>query len=94
MSLASEFRRIFDWKYNDWGVNAMSEEAVRQRLAKEGYMRWPPTVMYGPKSRPPRQVWTSEHIVTIDASVHRTAPNTNRDDDAAECYGACVKPKD
>ena len=32
-------QKDLDWTYNDWGVNALSEDEVRQRLQKDGYKR-------------------------------------------------------
>ena len=32
-------QKDLDWQYNDWGVNALSEDEVRQRLQKDGYKR-------------------------------------------------------
>jgi hypothetical protein len=63
----------FDWKYNDWGVNAMSEEAVRQSLVKQGYMtlaadRDVPRRIKAAAARQALAVGTSKHIVTIEAS--------------------------
>ena len=66
-------QKDFDWKYTDWGVSAMSEEDVRQRLAKEGYktLAADPSAPHKIKAAAARQalaVWTGEHIVTFDAS--------------------------
>lgn len=61
------------WQYRDWGVNALSEAQVRERLRQQGYAE----LASGP-SAPARikaaaaagclAVWTEEHLVTIDGS--------------------------
>ena len=61
------------WTYNDWGVNAMSEEEVRRRLLEQGYAELgadpdAPRTIKAAASGNALAVWTTEHIVTIDAS--------------------------
>jgi uncharacterized protein (TIGR02118 family) len=73
-------QKDLDWQYNDWGVGALSEDEVRQRLRTDGYGR----LAADPKA--PEQikdaaagktlaVWTWEHIVTIDASAIDERPD-------------------
>jgi uncharacterized protein (TIGR02118 family) len=61
------------WTYNDWGVGAMSEEEVRDRLAETGYatLAADPDAPRRIKQAADRQalaVWTAEHLVTFDES--------------------------
>jgi uncharacterized protein (TIGR02118 family) len=61
------------WKYNDWGVNALSEDEVRQRLQKDSYKRLAaapdgPRKIKDAAAMRALAVWTWEHIVTIDSS--------------------------
>ena len=61
----------FDWKYNDWGGNAMSEADIRERLKREGYATLAADAEAPPKiktaaSRQELAVWTREHTVTRD----------------------------
>ncbi|PWT84715.1 MAG: hypothetical protein C5B57_04310 [Blastocatellia bacterium] len=67
-------QKELDWSYNDWGVNAMSEEDVRQRLMQQGYAtlaadRDAPRKIKTAAGRQALAVWTREHIVTIDESA-------------------------
>jgi uncharacterized protein (TIGR02118 family) len=67
------------WTYDDWGVNALSEEEVRRRLAEEGYAALSadpeaPRKIKAAASEQALAVWTAEHIVTIDASRIDTRP--------------------
>jgi uncharacterized protein (TIGR02118 family) len=66
-------QKDLDWRYNDWGVNAMSEEDIRQRLMGQGYAtlaadRDAPRTIKTAAARQALAVWTGEHIVTIDES--------------------------
>jgi uncharacterized protein (TIGR02118 family) len=66
-------QKDLDWQYNDWGVNALSEDEVRQRLQKDGYKRLAadakaPGQIKAAASKKALAVWTWEHIVTIDGS--------------------------
>jgi hypothetical protein len=66
-------QKDFDWKYNDWGVNAMNLEDVRQRLARQGYSRLAtdpnaPRQIKAAAAKQALAVWTGQHIVTIDES--------------------------
>jgi uncharacterized protein (TIGR02118 family) len=66
-------QKDLDWRYNDWGVNAMSEEDIRQRLMGQGYAtlaadRDAPRKIKTAAARQALAVWTGEHIVTIDES--------------------------
>ena len=61
------------WTYNDWGVDAMSEEDVRQRLTEQGYATLAadpdaPGRIKAAASGKALAVWTWEHLVTIDTS--------------------------
>ncbi len=66
-------QKDLDWTYDDWGVNALTEEDVRERLTDEGYRTLaadpdaPRTIKAAAAARA-LAVWTSEHIVTIDGS--------------------------
>ena len=62
-----------DWKYNDWGVGAMSEQDVRERLETLGYTTLAadagaPRQIKQAAARQALAVWTREHLVTIDDS--------------------------
>jgi uncharacterized protein (TIGR02118 family) len=66
-------RKDLDWTYDDWGVGALSEEEVRQRLAEEGYAALAadpdvPRLIKAAAAAEALAVWTPEHLVTIDAS--------------------------
>jgi uncharacterized protein (TIGR02118 family) len=66
-------QKDFDWKYNEWGVNAMNLEDVRQRLARQGYSRLAadpntPSQIKAAAAKQALAVWTGQHIVTIDES--------------------------
>ena len=66
-------QKDLDWQYNDWGVNALSEDAVRERLQKDGYKRLAadldaPAKIKAAAASKTLAVWTWEHIVTLDAS--------------------------
>jgi len=66
-------QKDFDWTYNDWGVGAMSEEAIHARLAEQGYQTLAadtriPAQIKSAATANALAVWTSEHIVTIDES--------------------------
>jgi uncharacterized protein (TIGR02118 family) len=66
-------QKDFDWQYNDWGVNALSEDEVRQRLQKDGYKRLAadagaPAKIKTAAAKKALAVWTWEHLVTIDES--------------------------
>jgi hypothetical protein len=68
-----KIQKDLDWQYNDWGVNALSEDAVRQRLQKEGYKRLAadpdaPRQIKAAAASKTLAVWTWEHIVTLDSS--------------------------
>jgi hypothetical protein len=63
----------FDRKYNDWGVSVMTEQDIRQRLARQEYPRLagspdaPPQIKVA-AGRQALAVWTKEYVVTIDDS--------------------------
>ena len=66
-------QKDLDWRYNDWGVHAMSEEDVRQRLIQHGYSRLAtdpnaPRQIKAAAAKQALAVWTGQHIVTIDES--------------------------
>jgi uncharacterized protein (TIGR02118 family) len=66
-------QRDFDWTYNDWGVNAMSEDDVRRHLEAQGYatLAADPSAPGKIKAAAEAQalaVWTAEHLVTFDES--------------------------
>jgi uncharacterized protein (TIGR02118 family) len=66
-------QKDLDWTYNDWGVNAMSEEDVRERLLADGYATLAadpdaPGKIKAAACQKALAVWTREHIVTIDES--------------------------
>jgi uncharacterized protein (TIGR02118 family) len=61
------------WTYNDWGVGSMSEEQIRERLAEEGYATLAadpgaPRAIKEAAAQEALAVWTTEHLVTFDAS--------------------------
>ena len=65
-------QKDLDWTYNDWGVNALSEAQVRQRLQKDGYKRLAadpdaPRKIKSAAAGKTLAVWTWEHLVTIDS---------------------------
>ena len=69
-----------DWTYNDWAVNTLSDEHVRRRLAAEGYATLAadpdaPRTIRVAASTQALALWTTEHIVTIDASRIDARPN-------------------
>ena len=62
-----------DWTYHDWGVGALSEDEVRERLMDDGYVALAadtdsPRRIKAAAAAQSLAVWTSEHIVTIDDS--------------------------
>ncbi len=66
-------QKEFDWTYNDFGVNAMSEDDVRRRLAEQGFATLAadpdaPRTVKAAAANKTLAVWTWEHIVTIDDS--------------------------
>jgi uncharacterized protein (TIGR02118 family) len=66
-------QKDLDWQYHDWGVNALSEDEVRERLQKDGYKRLAadpdaPRQIKDAAAARALAVWTWEHIVTIDSS--------------------------
>lgn len=66
-------QKDLNWTYNDWGVNAMSLEDIRQRLIKQGYAAVAadaeaPGKIKAAAAHQALAVWTAEHLVTIDAS--------------------------
>ncbi len=68
-----KIQKDLDWKYNDWGVDAMSEQDVRERLETLGYTTLAadaaaPRRIKRAAARQALAVWTKEHIVTIDDS--------------------------
>ena len=68
-----KIQKDLDWKYNDWGVDAMSEQDVRERLETLGYATLAadaaaPRKIKRAAARQALAVWTKEHIVTIDDS--------------------------
>jgi uncharacterized protein (TIGR02118 family) len=76
-------QKDFDWKYKDWGVNAMSEADVRERLRREGYTALAadpdaPRKIKTAASQEDLAVWTSEHLVTIDDSQIDQRPVRSR----------------
>jgi uncharacterized protein (TIGR02118 family) len=66
-------QKDLDWTYNDWGVPALREDDVRERLADDGYSELAsdpdaPRKIKTAASRQALAVWTREHLVTIDDS--------------------------
>jgi len=66
-------QKDLDWSYNDWGVGAMDEEAIRLRLSEQGYaeLAADPTAPARIKAAAAGEalaVWTHEHLVTLDES--------------------------
>jgi uncharacterized protein (TIGR02118 family) len=61
------------WTYHDWGASALSDDEIGARLAEQGYTTLAgepgvPRAIRDAASREALAVWTSEHLVTIDAS--------------------------
>ncbi len=66
-------QKDLDWSYNDWGVGAMDEEAIRLRLSEQGYAELAadpqaPSRIEAAAAVEALAVWTDEHIVTLDES--------------------------
>jgi uncharacterized protein (TIGR02118 family) len=66
-------QKDLDWTYNDWGVGAMDVEAVRLRLAEQGYAALAadpdaPARIKAAAAAAALAVWTDEHLVTLDES--------------------------
>jgi uncharacterized protein (TIGR02118 family) len=66
-------QKDLDWSYNDWGVGAMGEEAIRRRLAEQGYAELAadprtPAKIKAAAAGEALAVWTGEHLVTVDES--------------------------
>jgi uncharacterized protein (TIGR02118 family) len=66
-------QKDFDWSYADWGVGEMSEDAIRERLARDGYATLAadpeaPGRIAAAAARGCLAVWTPKHLVTIDES--------------------------
>jgi len=60
------------WTYSDWGVGAMSEDEIRDRLRAQGYTQLAedpdgPAKLKRAAADEALIVWTDEHLVTIDA---------------------------
>jgi uncharacterized protein (TIGR02118 family) len=72
-------QKDLNWKYQDWGVNAMSVEDVRERLKRQGYeaLAADPDAPRRIKAAAVEEalaVWTAEHLVTIDDSAIDARP--------------------
>ena len=66
-------QKDLDWTYNDWGVGAMSEDDVRERLRELGYASLAadpgaPRAIKAAAASQSLGVWTAEHLVTFDES--------------------------
>jgi uncharacterized protein (TIGR02118 family) len=66
-------QKDLDWTYNDWGVGALSEDAILERLRADHYValaddpRAPGQIKAAANSEA-LAVWTAEHLVTLDES--------------------------
>jgi uncharacterized protein (TIGR02118 family) len=72
-------QKDLNWKYQDWGVNAMSVEDVRQRLRRQRYEALAtdataPRKIKAAAAKQALAVWTDEHLVTIDDSAIDARP--------------------
>jgi uncharacterized protein (TIGR02118 family) len=86
-------QKDLDWKYNDWGVGAMSVEDVRERLKKQGYngLAADPDAPRKIKTAAAGEalaVWTAEHLVTIDESAIDAAASLTREQSGGR--GSCT----
>jgi uncharacterized protein (TIGR02118 family) len=67
------------WTYDDWGVLELSEDAIRDRLADEGYATLAadpaaPRAIRAAAESQALAVWTPEHLVTFDDSMIDARP--------------------
>jgi uncharacterized protein (TIGR02118 family) len=66
-------QKDLDWTYHDWGVGALDEAAVHQRLVEGGFSELaadpgaPSKIKAAAEGRT-LAVWSAEHLVTIDES--------------------------
>ena len=68
------------WTYNDWGVGAMSEAEISDRLSEQGYAGLAadaetPRKLKRAAAAQALAVWTDEHLVTIDTSAIDARPS-------------------
>jgi hypothetical protein len=61
------------WSPRDWGVLALDEDGIRERLRREGYAALAADASAPAKIRTATEagklgVWTPEHLVTLDDS--------------------------
>jgi uncharacterized protein (TIGR02118 family) len=72
-------QKDLDWSYNDWGVTALSEDEIRQRLKADGFTDLAedadaPRKIKAAAAAEALAVWTSEHLVTTDESAIDARP--------------------
>jgi hypothetical protein len=73
-------QKDFDWTYKDWGVGALDEGAIRQRLKDNHYTTLAedpdaPAKIKKAASNEALAIWTDKHLVTIDDSLIDARPD-------------------
>jgi len=73
-------QKDFDWTYKDWGVGALDEAAIRQRLKDNHYTALAedpdvPAKIKKAASNEALAIWTDKHLVTIDESLIDARPD-------------------
>ena len=73
-------QKDFDWTYKDWGVGALDEDAIRQRLKDNHYAALAedpdaPGKIKKAASNEALAIWTDKHLVTIDESLIDARPD-------------------
>ena len=73
-------QKEFDWTYRDWGVGALDEGEIRQRLKDNRYgaLAEDPDAPAKIKNAAANQalaIWTDQHLVTIDGSGFDARPD-------------------
>ena len=73
-------QKDFDWTYKDWGVGALDEDAIRQRLKDNHYTALAedpgaPGKIKKAASNEALAIWTDKHLVTIDESLIDARPD-------------------
>ena len=66
-------KKDLDWTYSDWGVGALDEEAIRERLRRDGYFELAadpeaPAAIKKAAANEALPIWNELHLVTIDES--------------------------
>ena len=73
-------QKEFDWTYKDWGVGAMDEAAIRERLKDNHYFTLAadpdaPAKLKKAAANGALAIWTDKHLVTIDDSAIDVRPD-------------------